>query len=94
MGVEPTCRAWEARILPMNYSREKGMTQGSLASFLVGVTGLEPMASWSRTKRSAFVFERFGIIIYSKNKIKAYLQFCQRNFARESNAARKLIQSE
>lgn len=36
MGVEPTCRAWEARILPMNYSREKGMTQGSLASFLVG----------------------------------------------------------
>ena len=51
MGVEPTCRAWEARILPMNYSREKGMTQGSLASFLVGVTGLEPMASWSRTKR-------------------------------------------
>ena len=23
MGIEPTSRAWEARILPMNYARER-----------------------------------------------------------------------
>ena len=23
MGIEPTSRAWEARILPMNYAREQ-----------------------------------------------------------------------
>lgn len=39
MGVEPTCRAWEARILPMNYSRKK-IAQEILR--LVRVTGLEP----------------------------------------------------
>ena len=83
MGVEPTCQAWEACILPMNYSRingtqsalqgqsvrcryknatanaepavqgfwEKSTCQKASAFFMVGVTGLEPMASWSRTKR-------------------------------------------
>ena len=23
MGIEPTCRAWEARVLPLNYTRFK-----------------------------------------------------------------------
>ena len=41
MGIEPTYPAWKAGVLPLNYTRE------------VGVTGFEPAASWSQTRRSS-----------------------------------------
>ena len=41
MGIEPTYLAWKASVLPLNYTRE------------VGVTGFEPAASWSQTRRSS-----------------------------------------
>ncbi len=33
MGVEPTCQAWEACILPMNYSRVNEWRKEKLAPF-------------------------------------------------------------
>jgi hypothetical protein len=27
MGIEPTCAAWEAAVLPLNYIREGGVVQ-------------------------------------------------------------------
>ena len=42
MGIEPTYLAWKASVLPLNYTRIK-----------VGVTGFEPAASWSQTRRSS-----------------------------------------
>ena len=41
MGIEPTYLAWKAGVLPLNYTRR------------VGVTGFEPAASWSQTRRSS-----------------------------------------
>ena len=41
MGIEPTNPAWKAGVLPLNYTRR------------VGVTGFEPAASWSQTRRSS-----------------------------------------
>ena len=48
MGIEPTCPAWKAGVLPLNYTRiEKAYIME------VGVTGFEPAASWSQTRRSS-----------------------------------------
>ena len=41
MGIEPTYPALKAGVLPLNYTRE------------VGVTGFEPAISWSQTRRSS-----------------------------------------
>ena len=41
MGIEPTYLAWKASVLPLNYTR------------VLGVTGFEPAASWSQTRRSS-----------------------------------------
>ena len=41
MGIEPTYPAWKAGVLPLNYTRE------------VGVTGFEPATSWSQTSALA-----------------------------------------
>ncbi len=41
MGIEPTYPAWKAGVLPLNYTRK------------IGVTGFEPAASWSQTRRSS-----------------------------------------
>ena len=43
MGIEPTCSAWKADILPLNYT---------CILVYIGVTGFEPAASWSQTRRS------------------------------------------
>jgi hypothetical protein len=32
MGIEPTLSAWEAEVLPLNYTREPGKTVFSLAA--------------------------------------------------------------
>ncbi len=45
MGIEPTCPAWKAGVLPLNYTRMIGN--------VIGVTGFEPAASWSQTRRSS-----------------------------------------
>ena len=42
MGIEPTYPAWKAGVLPLNYTRKT-----------IGVTGFEPAASWSQTRRSS-----------------------------------------
>ena len=42
MGIEPTCPAWKAGVLPLNYTRMS-----------IGVTGFEPATSWSQTRRSS-----------------------------------------
>ena len=45
---------------------------------MVGVTGLEPMASWSRTKRDTKLRHTpkcFSIILYRRDKIKWYFDF-------------------
>ena len=42
MGIEPTYLAWKASVLPLNYTR-----------IHIGVTGFEPAASWSQTRRSS-----------------------------------------
>ena len=44
MGIEPTCPAWKAGVLPLNYTRMK---------IELGVTGFEPATSWSQTRRSS-----------------------------------------
>ena len=43
MGIEPTCPAWKAGVLPLNYTRIT----------VIGVTGFEPATSWSQTRRSS-----------------------------------------
>ena len=45
MGIEPTCPAWKAGVLPLNYTR-------IIYVVVIGVTGFEPAASWSQTRRS------------------------------------------
>ena len=47
MGIEPTCPAWKAGVLPLNYTRK------SAAYPIVGVTGFEPAASCSQSRRSS-----------------------------------------
>ena len=44
MGIEPTYPAWKAGVLPLNYTR---------ITVRIGVTGFEPAASWSQTRRSS-----------------------------------------
>ena len=46
MGIEPTCPAWKAGVLPLNYTRMSYFEN-------VGVTGFEPATSWSQTRRSS-----------------------------------------
>ena len=53
MGIEPTYLAWKASVLPLNYTRIK-----------VGVTGFEPAASWSQTRRSSQT-EPHPVILFS-----------------------------
>ncbi len=48
MGIEPTYLAWKASVLPLNYTRID-----ACLSRIVGVTGFEPAASWSQTRRSS-----------------------------------------
>ena len=66
MGIEPTYPAWKAGVLPLNYTRE------------VGVTGFEPATSWSQTRRSSQAEPhpviRFSILSYSIYKYNIYLQ--------------------
>ena len=52
MGIEPTYPAWKAGVLPLNYTRE------------VGVTGFEPATSWSQTRRSSQA-EPHPVILFS-----------------------------
>ncbi len=48
MGIEPTCLAWKASVLPLNYTR--------IISYVfypkIGVTGFEPATSCSQSRRS------------------------------------------
>ena len=48
MGIEPTYLAWKASVLPLNYTRTVFMNH-----IQIGVTGFEPAASWSQTRRSS-----------------------------------------
>lgn len=51
---------------------------GFKAFCMVGVTGFEPMASWSRTKRDTKLRHTpkcFSIILYRSDKIKWYFDF-------------------
>ena len=48
MGIEPTYLAWKASVLPLNYTRTMFMNH-----IQIGVTGFEPAASWSQTRRSS-----------------------------------------
>ena len=49
MGIEPTYPAWKAGVLPLNYTRMLAV----ISCTAVGVTGFEPAASWSQTRRSS-----------------------------------------
>ena len=49
MGIEPTYPAWKAGVLPLNYTRMVAET----IVYSIGVTGFEPAASWSQTRRSS-----------------------------------------
>ncbi len=51
MGIEPTYPAWKAGVLPLNYTRIYAC--GNDVVTAVGVTGFEPAASWSQTRRSS-----------------------------------------
>ena len=51
MGIEPTYLAWKASVLPLNYTRMVAETVIDVTA--VGVTGFEPAASWSQTRRSS-----------------------------------------
>ena len=50
MGIEPTYPAWKAGVLPLNYTR---MVAETVFVYSIGVTGFEPAASWSQTRRSS-----------------------------------------
>ena len=52
MGIEPTYPAWKAGVLPLNYTRR------------VGVTGFEPAASWSQTRRSSQAEPHPAVFLY------------------------------
>ena len=52
MGIEPTYPAWKAGVLPLNYTRE------------VGVTGFEPATSWSQTRRSSQAEPHPAVFLY------------------------------
>ena len=48
-GIEPSSSAWQADVLPLNYT----CTFFPMDIFpMVGKTGFEPATSWSQTKRS------------------------------------------
>ena len=49
MGIGPTYLAWKASVLPLNYTRMVAET----VVYSIGVTGFEPAASWSQTRRSS-----------------------------------------
>ena len=50
LGIEPTYPAWKAGVLPLNYTR---MVAETVFVYSIGVTGFEPAASWSQTRRSS-----------------------------------------
>ena len=52
MGIEPTYPAWKAGVLPMNYTCLVKLCVTD-SNERVGVTGFEPAASWSQTRRSS-----------------------------------------
>ncbi len=51
MGIEPTLPAWKAGVLPLNYAR-MFYVSSLMKNGMVGITGFEPVASWSQAKRS------------------------------------------
>ena len=51
MGIEPTYPAWKAGVLPLNYTRI--IKYKAFNKEYIGVTGFEPAASWSQTRRSS-----------------------------------------
>ena len=53
MGIEPTYPAWKAGVLPLNYTRKT-----------IGVTGFEPAASWSQTRRSSQAEPHPAVFLY------------------------------
>ena len=70
MGIEPTCLAWKASVLPLNYTR----------SIWIGVTGFEPAASWSQIKRSSQAEPHPDEHIYSRPRdwqIALYIRWVQ-----------------
>ena len=61
MGIEPTYLAWKASVLPLNYTRIFAETVKVVYS--IGVTGFEPAASWSQTRRSSQTEPHPGITV-------------------------------
>ena len=59
MGIEPTYPAWKAGVLPLNYTRRLYMLFTS-----IGVTGFEPAASWSQTRRSSQTEPHPAVFLY------------------------------
>ena len=62
MGIGPTYPAWKAGVLPLNYTRVSKLPIQSIwnsnlsddiKNYIIGVTGFEPAASWSQTRRSS-----------------------------------------
>ena len=48
MGIEPTSKAWEASILPLNYARSGKHGQNSIAR--AGLARSEGAAAWRRAR--------------------------------------------
>ena len=76
MGIEPTYPAWKAGVLPLNYTR--------MCFVAIGVTGFEPAASWSQTRRSSQT-EPHPVVLFfcipkRKNKYILYNTICQHFF--------------
>ena len=63
MGIEPTYPAWKAGVLPLNYTRE------------VGVTGFEPATSWSQTRRSSQAEPHPDMNFYPEKQVIQVLVF-------------------
>ena len=62
MGIEPTYPAWKAGVLPLNYTRIFAETVKVVYS--IGVTGFEPAASWSQTRRSSQAEPHPAVFLY------------------------------
>ena len=76
MGIEPTCPAWKAGVLPLNYTRIY------FAAIAIGVTGFEPATSWSQTRRSSQAEPHpadFVLLALTQRKIyyKICIKLCQ-----------------
>ena len=57
MGIEPTFEAWEAPVLPLNYTRANHMNQGDSHHHVTGIFRTSLYSALSGQRRCASLFQ-------------------------------------